>query len=402
MSVVFNKKLIIACMCIVCGIGTASGTAYADEEDLRQYAHGISYVKDPYTEKSYLIWSDAFKKGVPSDGSWTHDVYRAKINLNNPKIHGTKRIVKADEAQEPSSASYSSNGNLIVTFEDGNDAGDYELAQRFVLYGKNMKRIKKYPSDIALGGHSGHAASTEDHHVVFWSEGWVDGGGVDNLGTGDDVYVTSMDSDGDDMVTVPVAKSETTRDWWPMLASSESKSLLVWQRYVDGETYSRLCYALYDPDKGQLEKVSENSTVAVLDDLNVRYYTYNVSYLKHRGVFVVNLTTTSGEGVILLIDKSGNIIKKIRGLEAFVREAVPAISDDVYEKMYYPVNRNEVQEIIFDKDFAAKTSLHKCDFNWCESGMAGFIDNNGNIWFAALDTEHFKKGKKTVKLVKMM
>ena len=395
------KKWIIAGLCVLCGIEALPGTIYAGEEDFRQYAHGISYVKDPYTEKSYLIWSDACKLGIASDGSWTHDVYRAKINLNNPKIGGVKRIVKADEAQEPSSASYSSDGKMIVTFEDGNDAGDYELAQRFVIYGKHMKRIKKYPSDIALGGHSGHAASTDDHHVVFWSEGWVDGGGVDNLGTGDDVYVTSMDSDGDDMVTIPVAKSEATRDWWPILAASDSKALLVWQRYVDGETYSRLCYALYDPDKRQLEKVSGNSVVEELKDINVRYYTYNVSYLKHRGIFVVNLTTTSGEGMIILIDRNGTIIKTIRGLEAFVREAAPAISDDAEEKMYFPVNRSEVQEITFDKDYSVKTGLHKCDFNWCESGTAGFIDNDGNVWFGVLDTEHFKKRRKTLKLVEM-
>ncbi len=395
------KKWIIAGLFVLCGIEALSGTIYAGEDDLRQYAHGISYVKDPYTEKSYLIWSDACKLGIASDGSWTHDVYRAKINLNNPKIGGVKRIVKADEAQEPSSASYSSDGKMIVTFEDGNDAGDFELAQRFVLYGKHMKRIKKYPSDIALGGHSGHAASTDDHHVVFWSEGWVDGGGVDNLGTGDDVYVTSMDSDGDHMVTIPVAKSESTRDWWPILAASDSKALLVWQRYVVGETYSRLCYALYDPDKRQLEKVSGNSVVEELKDINVRYYTYNVSYLKHRGIFVINLTTTSGEGMIILIDRNGTIIKKIRGLEAFVREAAPAISDDSEEKMYFPVNRSEVQEITFDKDYSVKTGLHKCDFNWCESGTAGFIDNDGNVWFGVLDTEHFKKRRKTLKLVEM-
>ena len=51
-------------------------SACAKAPDLRSYAHGISYIENPQTHQSYLIWSDAYKKGIKKDGSWTHDVYR--------------------------------------------------------------------------------------------------------------------------------------------------------------------------------------------------------------------------------------------------------------------------------------------------------------------------------------
>lgn len=388
-------------MCVALGIELGSAQIGAEDTDYRQYAHGISCVKNPVSEKTWLVWSDAYKQGVDDEGNWTHDVYGLKLNLKKPKIKSVKRLIKADEAQEPASASCTDDGNMIVTFEDGNDAGEDELAQRFAIYNSKMKCVKKYPATIALGGHSGHAASTSDHHIVFWSEGWVDGGGVDDLGTGDDVYVTSMDSAGNDMKTVEVAKGDETRDWWPLIAASETKALLVWQRYVDGEDYAELCCTVYDPKKAEIESFSDNSKEHVFSDIKMRYYTYNVCYIKGLKLFALNLTTIDNKGILFLINESGDIVDKIENCEAFVREAAPAVDESNGEKLYYPVNEDEVECFEIGKDHNVSKSVLKVDFRWSECGTAGFADNNGTAWFAALDTAHFKKHKKTLKLVKV-
>ena len=156
---IISKKLllIITSTVLTCSFGIFTR---AEDVDQRQYAHGISYVENPVSHKSCIIWSDACKNGIDDDGNWTHDVYRMSLNMDKPKVHHAKRIIKAEEAQEPASASCTDDGNMIVTFEDGNDAGDYDLAQRYAIYDKRMKKIKKYPATIALGGHSGHAAIT--------------------------------------------------------------------------------------------------------------------------------------------------------------------------------------------------------------------------------------------------
>lgn len=386
-----SKKLILLMTSAVlaCSFDTP---ALAETVDLRQYAHGISYVENPVSHKSCLIWSDAYKKGVDRDGSWTHDVYRMTLNPNKPKLHSAKRIIKADEAQEPASASCTDDGMMIVTFEDGNDAGDYELAQRYAIYDKRMKAVKKYPATIAMGGHSGHAASTAKNHLVFWSEGWIDGGGVDDLGSGDDLYLTAMDSKGDNAKTIDVAVSDKTRDWWPMIAASESRALLVWQRYLDDKDYAQLCTAMYDPASGDLKTMSVNE--------KAHYYNYNAVYLKNLHLFAVNVTTVDKDGVLLLINENGQTVRRIDKCKAFVREASPAIKyTDDGVKLYYPVCNSDVECISIKNNLTAKSRILSGNYDWPECGVAGFTDNKGNPWFAALDVKKFKKHKKTVKLI---
>ncbi|MCR4743902.1 MAG: hypothetical protein K5894_01580 [Lachnospiraceae bacterium] len=398
MNMAFMKRFLTLVLCLVFLFFPAEDL-YAEDEDLRQYAHGVSYIENPQKGLGYIIWSDAYKKGIAKDGSWTHDVYSAKIKLKNPKIRKVRRIVRADEAQEPASAAATDDGNIMVTFEDGNDAGDYELAQRFVILNSKLKKIKKYPQTIALGGHSGHAASTRDHHLVFWSEGWVQGGGVDGLGSGDDLYLTSMDSDGENMHTIEVSKSEKYRDWWPLAAASDTKALLVWQRYVDGEDYAEIKFDIYDPASGKLKSRSENSRENDLSDIRARYYCYNVVYLEKSRLFALNISCEDGGGVILLIDEEGKVKKRISGCGSFVREAAPAVIEKDKTELYYPVGNDQVECVSLDSDYNAAHSFYSTGFNWSYCGMAGFVDSNGKVWFAALDTDHFRKGKKSLKLI---
>lgn len=119
-----------------------TGTEAASSRDAREDAHGMNYVVDPATDQSYLIWSDEYNSGTRSDGSWTHDVYYQSIDINSPKIASNANkltLISAPEAQEPVSASFSKSGRLIVTFEDGNKAGKYTLAQRYAIYKSQLK-----------------------------------------------------------------------------------------------------------------------------------------------------------------------------------------------------------------------------------------------------------------------
>ncbi len=395
-----NKLTLISIIFIALSLLSASACS-AETADYRAYAHGISYLENPQTHKSYLIWSDACKKGIADDGSWTHDVYSMKVNMKKPKVKAVKRLIKAPEAQEPASSSCTGDGNMIVTFEDGNDAGDYNLYQRYAIYDSKMKKLVKYPADIAAGGHSGHAASTSKHHIVFWCEGWIDGDGYENQGTGDDLYVTSMESDGSNPKTTEVAKSENTRDWWPLPAASGNKSLLLWQRYVDGEEYAHLCYSLYNPSTGNLETITENETIVELTDYKLKYYCYHPVYLDGLNIYVVNLSTIDNKGVLLFIDEKGNLIKEVKDCADFVREAAPAVRTDTNYTLYYPVGNSEIQSFEISPDYSVKSSVYDADYEWSECGTAGFLDAKGKVYFASLDSTHFKKGKKSLKLVQL-
>ena len=210
-----------------------------------------------------------------------------------------------------------------------------------------------------------------------------------------------MDSDGQNQKTIPVVKSKESRDWWPLLAASNDKALLLWQRYVDDESYAHLCYSVYDPSKGALETISENNAVIELPDYKLKYYCYNIVYLKNLKAYAVNLTTVDNGGILLLIDEKGKIIKEIKECEDFVREAAPAVKESGSYTLYYPVSSSSVQAFEIGSDYSVKKTDYSTDYTWTYCGTAGFLDKKGNVFFASLDSTHFKKGKKTLKLVKL-
>ena len=173
-----------------------------------------------------------------------------------------------------------------------------------------------------MGGHSGHASSTDTKHVVFYSEGWINGGGVNGLGTGNDVRVCTISGSGKILHQRKVAVGNKTRDWWPVTASSSDRSLLVWQRYVKKHTYSLLCFAVYDPDTNKI--ISKH----IKTNLHMKYYSYNAVYLKNIDRYLISFTQSDGSGTLLLVDQNGNIAAVKKGLPSFVREASPAVYSD--------------------------------------------------------------------------
>ena len=407
------RKTGLTALALIIGAGTATAVCINQKtivpkqvlaaEDYRSHAHGMNFIRNPETGKSWLIWSEAYDTGEMEDGSWTHDVYMQSVDTATGTTGKKECLVSAYEAQEPASASVAGDGNVMVTFEDGNDAGDYTLAQRYLLMDQNMKVTKKYPQTVAMGGHSGHCASTDDYHVVFWNNDWVDGGGVDNLGTGKDLYVTSMKTDGSEKHTLTVSDAENTRDWWPQIAASEDKTLLVWQRYVDDENYSRLCYGIYNPaaNKMQILKANQKSK-RVLNKLKLKYYTYTVNYLEDQECFVIGLTTYGNKGMLIKLDLDGNITETLKNLPPIVREVQPAVREDGNTSLLcYPSQQGGVFYVRISQNKMACKSVKKNNYKWNYCGTSGFFTDDGDqVCFATLGID--EKEMKTYSVPKKL
>ncbi|MCR6629883.1 MAG: hypothetical protein NVV74_07415 [Magnetospirillum sp.] len=289
----------------------AAGSARA--EDPRAWQHGIDIVRMP-GGSSLLLWSSSgmVPTGPGTDGNWTHDVFVA-----DPADPASARpLVSAPEAQEPVSAATSADGRLMVTFEDGWDTPS-EVSQRFALYGPDLAPLAPYPQLVADGGHSGHVAAAGDRFVVVYSDGWIDGGGVDGLGTGRDVLVKVFSSGGRELHRLTVAKDR--RDWWPLVAASPRRALLLWQRFQPGRPTARLMAAVLDPATGVL--IRPPAAVAA----DVRLYTYAVAFVPATGRFVVTGTTGAGAGFAALVDEAGRIVARRGNLLPTVREAKLAV-----------------------------------------------------------------------------
>ena len=141
----------------------------------------------------------------------------ARIGL--PKI-----FIQKPEAQEPVSVAQTTDGHIMVSFEDGWNTPN-GVNQRYGVYESILQPVAPYPLGIASGGHSGHVTAVGNNFVAFFSEGWIDGDGIDNLGTGNGVYSKVYDSRGRALRTIDIAPN--VREWWPMIAGSPSRALLV-------------------------------------------------------------------------------------------------------------------------------------------------------------------------------
>jgi len=300
----------------------AASTASA-QEDHRAWQHGISFLKLPGGAYE-VIWSSAGNPPIEPDGNWTHDVYHARVDPSNPSLDPSSApaIISESEAQEPASAAISQDGRIMITMEDGWNTAN-EVCQRFGVYDANLEPVLAYPQMASDGGHSGHVAAVGNRFVVHYSDGWVDGGGVDDLGTGDDVLAAIYGSSGEHQATVNVAVGDATRDWWPIVAGAASRACLVWQRYVEGELYSDLMVAVLDPGAGALV-VSPKKL-----ETNVEYYHYSVKYITAIDRFLIRGTfRTGGGGFGYLVAPDGAVTATNTTLESIVRESESIVRDD--------------------------------------------------------------------------
>jgi hypothetical protein len=284
------------------------------ESDLRAYQHGIDIVEID-NGMYWAIWSSSGipPTGTDKDGSWPHDIY-ASFFSKQSQILRPEVIISNPEAQEPASSAINSAGNIMITMEDGWN-NQTQVTQRYGVYDRFLKPINPYPLEVYPGGHSAHVAACGEHFVIFTSEGWVNGGGVDELGSGDDVFAHIYSSTGDFLAKSETAVGDETRDWWPLIAGSENRAALLWQRFVDDREYADLFFSVIEVPSGKT--IIKPFRI----ENQVEYYTYDVAYLKSLNAFLVTGTYEVGGGFAILFDVNGKELARSETVEAIVRES---------------------------------------------------------------------------------
>jgi hypothetical protein len=359
--------LAVGCIGVACA--SASGVP---EGDLRAYMHGIGVVGVP-GGTSYVFFSSSGlpPKGAGRAGNWTHDVYVATWSPAQKNVSKPRVFVSRPEAQEPVSVAESESGNIMVTFEDGWNTPD-TVSQRYGVYSQQLQPVKAYPLDVKSGGHSGHVAAAGERFVVFYSDDWVDGGGVDNFGTGKGVYLKVYDTNGHFLRALDVARG--VREWWPLLAGSSSLVLLVWQAYVDGATSAELKAAIFDPATGRLEKP------AVIAH-RVRYYTYAVAYVPALHRFAVIASHVDGHGFIRLFDESGKETGALACMPETVREASVAV---LGTRLLVPSRDGRLLTVKLGQSDATLESTMRSPIQWFSEGSVGLIRSSTSVHWVSL------------------
>ncbi|ABC30923.1 conserved hypothetical protein [Hahella chejuensis KCTC 2396] len=361
--------------------------------DMREFQHGVDFVRRA-DGKYVLIWSSSGSPLEPkeADGDeWIHDVYYSHIDPKNPQLDPVT-LISAPLAQEPASSAINDDGHIMVTMEDAWNTENV-LAQTFGLYDSDMSPIKAYQQVVYDGGHSGHVAAAGKRFVVFYSDEWVDGGGVDDLGSGDDVMMAVYDTHGELLHERHVAVGDRTRDWWPLAAGSDRRALLVWQRFVDGKSYARLMYRMYDPVSDKWVK-GETELVKTQE-----YYTYDVQYIDAIDRFLVTGAYSNGGGFAFLIAADGSITARNTSLPPLVREAQPAIRT-VNGKLLavYPAAPDRLMVLSLTKTSISLEKRIPVDYRWSYIGTDGIFLDDGTVYFVSLSANGPKQLKVSVNL----
>lgn len=327
-------------------------------EDLRQYTHGVSIVENS------VLWSE--KSDEQRKAGWTHDIYKKVIGEDQ-----VETLVSNPEAQEPVSAS-STKETILITYEDGYDTPNH-ISQRFKLYDNDWQLLEE--ATLFDGGHSGHAASTHTHHVIFWSNEWINGGGVNELGSGKEVHVSTVSNEGELLHEVKLSQADD-RDSWPLLAASDDNALLVWQRFDAKATKAALHFAVYAPAVNALT-VAPTELVPDID-----FYTYSVSYVQATNQYVVAAQTKEG-GMLLLLSKDGELVDQAVA-PTLVKEATPAVQGDL---LVFPQMPGSYFTVRVNDDRLQLHPSNLLDINWGTTGTAGTFLDPYNLYFATLNKE---------------
>ena len=372
-------------------IVTGSYHIYARQQhttryDPRAYQHGIDIIKRP-DGRYLLIWASSGNppKGADPNREWSHDVYYALINPAKPRI-APVQLISAPGAQEPASAAMTTDGRIMITMEDAYQANN-ELVQSYAIYDASMKPVKDYQNIILDGGHSGHVAAVNNRFVVFFSEGWVDGGGVDGLGSGDDVLLSVYDSQGQLLTRQDISVGNQTRDWWPQIAGSEKHAILLWQRFIENKTVARLMYKVFDPVRQRWVK----QTTELVNTL--KYYTYAAQYIPSLKLFFVTGANHPGKGFAFLISNDGNIVAQSTVLPPIVREAQPAVSEIKNGRVtiVYPTHPGALAVVSISRSDIQLVNTVPVLKHWFTSGTDGVFLNDNNVFFASLSPHGIKQ-----------
>jgi len=347
--------------------------------DPRAYMHGIGAVAGP-AGLTYVFFSSSGlpPRGPGRDRNWTHDIYVASWKPGQAALGEPRVLYARNEAQEPVSAARTADGRIMLSFEDGwNTARN--VSQRYLVYGPDLRPRQAGARDVRAGGHSGHVAAVGNRFVVFYSDDWVDGGGVDDLGTGNGVYLKTYDSAGRLLRSADVARN--TRQWWPLLAASDNEALLVWQEFVPGRTYARLRTAVYRPG------AAAPGAPRVLDE-RLAYYTYGVAYVPALARFLVVGTGAGGRGFAHLLDTAGRVTASLRCMPASVREAGIAVIGD---KAFTPAQDGRLLHLQLSADAIALAGSQPSPVPWRIQGSLGLAHSATSLHWVSLTPEGLRE-----------
>lgn len=328
--------------------------------------------------KNLLTFSANNYPPTQPPGEWVHDIYKSFVDLCNiPGSFTPTKLVSAPLAQEPASAAVNGAGNLLVTAEDAQFSAN--LDQTYGVWNSALGVVKAYGQKLMppQGGHSGHVAASGNNWGVSFSDGWVDGGGVDNNGTGDDVFFEIVDSTGTAKGLINTAVG-THRDWWPIVAGSDTNFLQVWQRYggVAGTGGGQVMGAIIS-QTGQIVKPAFQIFA------NDKYYYHDVQYIPQTQQYLVigsQNTGTTNSGIAVLLNKTGDIVSTTPGLPSTIREGQTVISPDG-TKAVYPGGAGAVVldivpgNVVFNKNIPLS-------WNWDYMGTDGVFATPNRVVFA--------------------
>ncbi|MGT0248385.1 hypothetical protein [Burkholderia pyrrocinia] len=370
--VVATPPSALAAASVVHTVTVQGPAAPQDTGDSRRFMHGIG-VADAGNGKRWVFFSSSgiVPRGAMRNGNWPHDVYVGEWLPGKPHLLRIRPFISRPEAQEPVSIAQNARGDIFVTFEDGWNAPQ-EVSQRYGVYRRDLKPVKPYPNDVEPGGHSGHVATAGERFVVFYSADWVDGGGVDNLGTGNGVYLKTYDAAGRELNHVAVAPHR--REWWPVIAGSPRNALLVWQKFIEGSTDATLEYAMFDPVTAKLDKLGALNGA-------IRYYVYSSAYVPAIDRFIVLTTTADDRGVAMLIDPNGRRTATLDCLPASVRESGIGVSGT---HAYVPTRDGRLLTLALAPADISVSGAQPSPIPWGTTGIAGFPAQGTAMHFVSL------------------
>ncbi|OGI25723.1 MAG: hypothetical protein A3J76_01145, partial [Candidatus Moranbacteria bacterium RBG_13_45_13] len=360
-----------------------AGSARAS--DHRAWMHGIDFVK--VGGNDMLVFSSNGYPPTEAGENWGHDIYYSWIDLEDPVLDA-RTLVHYQEAQEPASAAVSArNGRLLVTCEDGND--DYY--QNAALFNSDLSVFKTYPWTVRTGGHSGHVAALANSErggfLVAYSEEWIDGGAVDDSGTGDDVWARIVNDDstmGSKQIRIAVKSGRRHRDWWPLAAGSRKNWLEVWQRYKSKTSNGG--GTLRGAVINSWGKVGRRFRITK----NIKYYHYDVAYIPSLNRYLIIGSRQDG-GFAAIVSTKGKIISRRKGLPSIIREGQAVYFENGGSTtVVYPASPSGIAVLNVTSRGVALAKTVPGSWEWDYMGTDGVFVNANEVLYATETIEGIK------------
>lgn len=336
-------------------------------DDPRALAHGVAAVADP--GGGWRLFVSLAAAPPDAAGNWRHDVLTGLWQPGQGAPDLTP-LIASPEAQEPVAAARGPQGRVLVTFEDGWDTPQ-GVTQHFALYDAKLTRRGEL-AEVLPGGHSGHVAATATGFVVALSEGWIDGGGVDGLGTGAGVQAVAIDAEGRVGPVLPLAEG---RDGWPLVAALPGRAAVVWQT-LDARNRFHLRLAVIDPGAAGVIAAPD----AVLPGA-LRPYAYDVAAVPELDRFLVTGTGAGGCAQAALIDGAGRVTARLGALPPTLREGAAHIAG---RRAFLPGEGGQVTELALSAHQITARASHQAEAVFGATGTLGLPEDARQMWWASL------------------